>query len=422
MSDTTEAPDLSSVPPEVAAQMLFGFDLFSEEFRSDPYPHYESIREAEGYHLSPLGIWVFARHEDCDALLHSSSTSSDQRRSDIYQLFMEQATPAQRAAEEGRSRPFLFLDPPDHTRLRGLVSKAFTPRTVNSLKDRIVEITRSVLEEAKTSGKLEVIEELAYPMPVTIISEMLGVPSEDFEVFKGWSKELARSLDPDIALPDEVIREREKAATAFRAYFSDLIDQRRADPKEDLLSALIQAEDEGDKLTHEELLTTCVLLLIAGHETTVSLIGNGILALVQHPEQFKKLKSDPSLARSAVEEVLRYDPPVQLTGRVTLEDVDVDGSTVPKGAQTLLLLGAANRDPRVFEDPDTFDISRGGSSHLSFGAGIHFCLGAPLARLEARVVFEELAQSFEEVGLGGELAYRENIVLRGLSTLPVSLS
>jgi hypothetical protein len=422
MSEATQAPDLSAIPPEVAAQMVFGFDIFSPGFREDPYSAYEQIREAEGFHLSPVGIWVFARHEECSSILHSSSFSSDQRNSDIYKSFMEQASDTARRVDAERQRVFLFLDPPDHTRLRGLVSKAFTPRTVNDLKSRIEEIVKAVISDAKSKGGMDVIEDLAYPLPVTIISEMLGVPPEDFDTFKGWSGELARSLDPDIAVPDDVIRKREGSAQAFRAYFSDLIEDHRKTPKDDLLSALIAAEDQGDKLTHDELLSTCVLLLIAGHETTVSLIGNGFLAMANHPDQFEALTSDPSKSRAAVEEVLRYDPPVQLTGRVALEDVQVGDSSIPSGSQTLLLLGAANRDPRVYEDPDSFDIGRGATAHLSFGAGIHFCLGAPLARLEARIAFEELAKSCTGIELDGKPAYRKNIVLRGLSELPITLS
>ncbi len=252
---------------------------------------------------------------------------------------------------------------------------------------------------------------------------MLGVPAEDHETFKEWSRELARSLDPEEFLPQAVIERRQHAVESFGEYFAGLVEERRAHPRDDLLSALIAAEEAGDKLSGLELLATCILLLVAGHETTVNLIGNGTLALLRHLDQLALLQDDPSLARSAVEEILRYDPPVQFTGRVALEDIALGDVVIPKGQQAIILLASANRDPDVFADPDRLDITRAENRHLSFGHGIHYCVGAPLARVEAEIALSTLVQRFPGIRLLTEApAYKENIVLRGLAALPVGLS
>jgi len=256
---------------------------------------------------------------------------------------------------------------------------------------------------------------------VRVITEMLGVPIEDHDTFKGWSRELAGALDPDFATPDAVAERRERAASAFVEYFQALIAERRRAPRDDLLSALITAEDEGNKLTEKELLSTLILLLVAGHETTVNLISNGVLAFCRYPDQLARVRSDPSLARTAVEEVLRYDPPVQFTARVALEDMDVSGTTIEKGAQAILLLAAANRDPEQFDKPDTFDVGRRDNHHLAFGLGAHFCLGAPLARVEGQVALAAIARGVSDLALAVDAPeYKDNIVLRGLASLPVT--
>ena len=273
---------------------------------------------------------------------------------------------------------------------------------------------------------MEVIGDLAYPLPVQIISEMLGVPHEDHETFKGWSRELARSLDPDFATPIEELQQRRDAALAFADYFRGLIAERRAHPRDDLLSALVAVEERGDTLTEEELLATLTLLLVAGHETTVNLIGNGTLALLGNRDQLERLRDDPSLAKNTVEEVLRYDPPVQMTVRNALEEVEIAGATVDRGQETVILLGAANRDPDQFAEPERFDVARPDANrHLAFSSGHHFCLGAPLARLEGQIALNTLVQRTGERQLEMQLVddspvYKENIVLRGLAALPIS--
>jgi cytochrome P450 len=396
------------------------FNPLDPNFRIDPYSVYARLRAEAPIYRPPFGGVVLSRYADCVAVLRDPRSSSDFRNSDEFKRFVEANGPEQAAGLVGETRPFLFLDPPDHTRLRGLVNKAFTPKTVEGLRQRIQEIVNDLLDAVATAGEMEVIEDFAHPLPVRVICEMLGVPVEDHETFKQWSRELARSLDPEDFLPPAVIERRQKAIESFTQYFAQLIEKRRQDPRDDLISALIAAEEAGDKLSEAELLATCILLLVAGHETTVNLIGNGTLALLRNLDQLALLRDDPLLARNAVEEVLRYDPPVQFTGRVATDDVQVEGVTIPKGQQAVILLASANRDPDVFEDPDTLDITRTDNRHLSFGGGHHYCVGAPLARLEGEIALGTLVQRFDGLHLLTlEPHYKENIVLRGLAALPV---
>ncbi|MEX0785548.1 MAG: cytochrome P450 [Dehalococcoidia bacterium] len=395
------------------------FNPFDPAFRVDPYSVYARLRAEEPVHESPIGALVFSRYAHCQAILKDPRASSESRNSDNYKQAVEQGTidPAPQEIPE----PFLFRDPPDHTRLRSLVSKAFTPKSVEGLRPAVQQKVDELLDAIAEKGEMETVEDLAYPLPVFVICELLGVPAEDQATFRVWSKQAARSLDPVEVLSPEVQAEREKMFDEFVAYFRTLIEERRKTPSDDILSALIAAEERGDKLTSEELISTCLLLLIAGHETTVNLISNGVLALLRHPDQLARLEADPSLAGGAVEEVLRYDPPVQMTIRTALDDIDVAGATIKKGQQSVLLLASANRDAERFPDPDRFDITRTDASHnLSFGYGIHACLGAPLARLEGVEVFQKLVQRLHGMELRTDvLQYKENIVLRGLEALAV---
>jgi cytochrome P450 len=319
--------------------------------------------------------------------------------------------------------PFLFRDPPDHTRLRGLVQKAFTPRVVEGLRPRLEEICDGLLDAAFERGEVDLVADYAYPLPVQIIVEMLGVPAEDHEQFRVWSHALARGLDPDFLLPPEAVQQRLGAILSFVQYFASLIEERRQKPGDDLLTRLIQTEEQGDVLTQAELLSTCILLLVAGHETTVNLISGGALTLMERPDQLALVRDDPGVIRSGVEEMLRFVCPVQLTGRVALEDMDIAGAHVAKGDFSMLLIGSANRDPDAFDDPETFDVTRTDNPHLGFGFGIHHCLGAPLARLEAQIALPALLRRARRLErISDELTYKENIVLRGLETLPVRLS
>ncbi len=399
------------------------FNPLDPAFRIDPYSVYRRLREEAPVHQGPFGAWVFSRYADCVAILKDPRLSSDGRNSEAFENAVEQGLfdPDQNLVNGAQS--FLFLDPPDHTRLRGLVSKAFTPRVVEALRPRIQEWVDELLDAVAEKGSLEVIEDLAYPLPVNVICELLGVPPEDHVKFRDWSREAARSLDPVEALPPEVVEARQRVGDQFAEYFLSLIQKRRGSPGDDLLSALIAAEEEGDTLSEDELLATAILLLIAGHETTVNLIGNGTLALLRHPDQLQRLADDPSLAKSAVEELLRYDPPVQMTGRTALEDMEIAGATIRKGQQAIVLLGSANRDPEQFPDPERVDISRADNRHIAFGFGIHFCLGAPLARVEGEIVLGTLVRRFSGLKLlAKEPEYKENIILRGLQSLPVGFS
>ncbi|MCH8813625.1 MAG: cytochrome P450 [Chloroflexi bacterium] len=388
------------------------FNPFDPKFRANPYPTYKRLLEEAPVFQSPLGV-VLSRHRDCESVLRNHRKwSSDLRNAtdsgfepnlDLFDL----------------DRPFLFLDPPDHTRLRSLVSRAFTPRVVEELRARVQVIVDDLLNAVSEQGIMEVIDDFAHPLPVIVISEMLGVPSQSHSQFREWSAELAKSLDPELAAQPEAVERQRRAIALFDDLFKELIAERRDKPKGDLLSALVQAEEEGDKLTEGELLSTCRLILIAGHETTVNLIGNGVLQLLRHPDELQKLRDDPSLAGSAVEEILRYDPPVQLTGRIALEDMEFDGVAVPKGHGVTCLIGAANRDPERFPDPETFDITRGDDRHLSFGFGIHFCIGAPLARVEGQVALATFVRRLKSPELLTKSPKYKNFVLRGLESLSV---
>jgi cytochrome P450 len=377
--------------------------------RADPYPLLHQLREA-----SPLAgmdgmLTVAARHRDLAALLRHPNASSERSRAAL-------AAPGLPTG----ALSFLSLDPPDHTRLRRLVSSAFTPRVVAALRPRITEVVDALFARVAGQGRMDVIADLAYPLPVQIISELLGVPTDDHEQFRVWSALLARSLDPQLADPDpQRLVAAEGARTEFDRYFSGLIAQRRAHPREDLLSLLVHAESAGDKLTEQELLSTCVLLLVAGHETTTNLIANAILALLRHPDQLQALRARPDLVDGCTEETLRYDPPVQLTTRVARGPLPVGDLEVPDGGIVLMLIAAANRDPDVFDEPDRFDITRKPGGHLAFAAGIHFCLGAGLARLESAVALDAFAQRIRAPRLVEPVGYKENFNLRGPARLDV---
>ena len=401
------------------AELLY--NPLDPSFRADPYPAYARLREQDPVHETPAGAFVLSRYADCVALLKDPRASSDPAHSDTYRRARERG--ALRADEAlGRAPPFLLKDPPDHTRLRGLVSKAFTPKVVQSHRPRIEALVAGLLDRVAERGSADIIADVAYPLPVTVICELLGVPPADHETFKQWSGDLARAADPEATLSPEAIQARKHAGNAFSEYFRSLVVERRKRPCDDLLSALIAAEEAGDTLSEEELISNCIFLLAAGHETTANLIGNGTLALLRNPEQLEKLRADPSLARSAVEEFLRYDAPVQIAGRIARDDIEIGGRVVPMGRQIAVLLASANRDAERFHDPDELDIARTDNHHLAFGHGIHFCLGAPLARLEGEVYFQALVRRFDRLALAQDaLEYKPNIVNRGLKALPIVL-
>ena len=389
------------------------YNPLSAGMAQDPYPFYAALRARGQVHRSRLlNAWMFTRHGDVDAIMRDHRRfGSDPRQGTLSPRQMAMLPPPDEFT-------MLFLDPPDHTRLRALVNKAFTPRAVNALEPQIRGIMGGLLDDIGDPGGLDLMPAVAQPLPVIVIAEMLGVPPQDREQFKTWSAQRARLLEPTIGR-----REREAGAAAsraFDAYFRKIIEARRADPRDDILSALVQAEDEGERLTERETLNMLRLLLIAGNETTTNLIGNGVLALLRSPDQLRRLRDDPALIPSAVEELLRFDSPVQTDFRRVLEDCEVNGFPVRKRDNVVLLIGAANRDPDAFDDPDRLDVGRDQGPHLSFGRGIHHCLGAPLARLEGRIALEMLLERFAEIGLATyRPRFRRTIVLRGLESLPI---
>jgi pimeloyl-[acyl-carrier protein] synthase len=392
----------------------FQFNPMDPEFLADPYPVYHRLRAEDPVHHSPLGFWVLTRYEDVVAALRDPRLAKEAIASFVAARFG--------APVPAMGLSMLDRDPPDHTRLRGLVSKAFTPRVVEGLRPRIQEIVDGLLDGVKARGSMDLIEEFAYPIPVAVICEMLGVPIEDHERFRGWSLDIARGLDLLWLGPDSDVGRRSVAARhALGDYFRGLIAQRRAAPRSDLLSGLIAAEEAGDKLNENELLATCILLLIAGHETTVNLIGNGMLALLRHRDQLERLQREPGLVASAVEELLRFDGPVQRTARIPSEDVTFGGHTIAKGEMVMPFIGAADRDPTQFPEPDRLDIGRTDNRHIAFGWGIHFCLGAPLARIEGQIAINTLLRRLPKVSLATTLPeYRQSLTLRGLKALPVT--
>jgi cytochrome P450 len=312
----------------------------------------------------------------------------------------------------------MFLDPPDHTRLRSLVSQAFTPRMVESLRPRIQSLVDELLDVVVGTGEMDVLADLAYPLPTVVICELLGVPPEDREKFKGWSADASRLLDGYLDKP--ALDKGMVAGMYLFQYFTDLVEARRAEPRNDLIRALLAAETAGDKLTHAELLSTATLLFVAGFETTMNLLGNGTLALLRHPDQLARMRDDPSLVRSGVEELLRYDGPVHVTARIATQDVQIGDEIVRAGEQAVAILGAANRDPDQFPDPDRLDVGRTPNRHLAFGGGPHFCLGAALARMEGQIAFETMLRRLPDLELATEHpTYRDHYVIRGLDELRV---
>ena len=384
------------------------FDWTSQEFLRDPYPHYRRLREERPIHFNEgRGSWVLTRYNDMAEVLR-----------DHERFSAERTGPANYSTDE-MPRSMLASDPPHHTRLRTLVNKAFTARTVERLRQRIQQIVDGLLDDVADRGEMELIRDFAYPLPITVIAEMLGVPASDRDFFRDASSKIAVALGPitDPAVALAALEGRNQLI----GYFNDLVPKRKGDPRDDLISAMLAAEEAGDFLSHGELLAMLLLLLVAGHETTVNLIGNGMLALLRNPDQLERLRDDESIERSAIEELLRYDSPVQFTGRLVMQDVEIAGQPIKAGVGISTILAAANRDPEVFTDPDTLDLGRDPCAHLSFSAGIHFCLGAQLARLEGQIALATIVRRFPKIAMATqELEWRPAPILRGLVALPVS--
>jgi cytochrome P450 len=400
------------------------FDPFEPGFFDDPYSHYAQLREHDPVHFSPLGVWVLFRYDDCFSLLRNPHTSvdftreSDQPAGRRARLEMADEHFADRPLREPRD--LLVLDPPDHTRLRRLVSKVFTPKRVEGLRPTVQRLVDDLLADVAPSGSIELISDLAFPLPFTVISEMLGMPDADRDQLRSWSHTLVKLLDP-ILSPDEMAAAFDAADQMF-GHLDEVIAWKRQHLADDLLSALITAEDDGDVLSHEELIDQVNLLFVAGHETTVNLIGNGALALLRHRDQLELWRDDPSLDANAVDELLRFDSPVQFSRRITIDEMTIGDQVIEPGRFVMTCLGSANHDRDQFgPDADRLDLRRATAPrHLSFGSGIHHCLGAALARLEGQVALGTLIRRFDNLEQTVDAPrWNGRIVLRGLDELPL---
>jgi len=395
-------------------------NIVSPQFKANPFPFLADLRTSQPVYRTALPdktpVWLITRYEDVAALLKDERFLKNRRAALTSEQLrkMPWVPPMFRPLE----RNMLDLDVPDHTRLRALVHKAFTPSLIGQMRDRIQTLADELLGRVKWKGEIDLINDYALPLPMTIIMEILGVPTGDHHKFHRWSKAVVSLSSPNATL--RVV----PSVWMFIRYLRRFFDRRRRDPQNDLASALIQAEEAGDKLTEDELLAMVFLLLIAGHETTVNLIGTGMLALLEHPDQMTRLRRDPAIIKTAVEELLRYASPVFMsTERYAREDLNIQGVTIPRGGMTLGVIGSANRDESVFENPDELDITREPNKHLSFGQGIHFCLGAPLARLEAQIAVTALLRGLPDLHLSvaaDSLRWRPSMILRGLEALPAS--
>ncbi|HEX4867894.1 MAG TPA: cytochrome P450 [Acidimicrobiales bacterium] len=399
--------DQSTTTPRPAAPRLV-----PPEQWADPHPHYHRMRaDTPVLYVPELDEYVLTRFADCEQVLRDPTTSSDPTKRNIRPPFLQLGDAVERPPS------MLFTDPPDHTRLRRLVSKAFTPRTVERLRPHVAELIDEMLDAVDPSG-FDLLEAVGFPLPVTVICELLGVPAEDQHRFGPWSSDASRMLDGD--LDQTTIQRGIVAFMELVSYLTASFEERRAAPRDDLLSALLAAEEQGDRLSEEELRSTVVLLFVAGHETTTNLIGNGTAALLRHRDQWDRLVANPMLAAGAVEEALRWDGPVHVTARTATVPMEVGGVAVEPGQGLLTLIAAANRDPARFPEPDRLDITRTDNHHLAFSQGIHYCLGAALARLEGQEVFRALSQRFPRLELAEEPVHRDHVVLRGYQTVRVA--
>ena len=384
---------------------------------ADPYPLLRELRETSPVHKTGLSdFWILTRFEDCRAALRDSRLGSPEPGEEAPSLLA-----SSRARRPDGPRSLLFLNPPDHTRIRSLVSRAFTPRRVERLRPAVEAMTEELLDPVAEAGECDLIDALAFPLPANVISELVGIPAADRDWLRPLVSDLAATLEPN-RQPGEAERAAVSGAK-MSEYLDNLIECRRAAPAEDLLSGLIAASDGEDRLTQQEVAVTVSLIYAAGFETTMNLIGNMVHTLMRHPDQLARLRADRSLVPSAVEEVLRFEPPVQIDGRYVRADTEIGGHAIPKGHGLLTLLGAANRDPAVVDDPDRFDVGRGEVPMLSFGSGIHYCLGAALARLEGQVVLQALLDRFGTwTPLDDNPPWKRRLTLRGLASLPVAFS
>ena len=402
------------------------YDLNSAEFLHNPYPVYDQLRANDPVHWSAEnGYWIITRYADIVAQVQNQQLSSNRIGAHAGRMPVE-AKEHFRPLFAAVGSWMLMIDPPDHTRLRGLVSKAFTPGVVENMRGLVQNLINDMLASVTQRGRMDLMTELANPLPAMVIAEMLGVPATDQQQFKAWSDDIAHGLAgiDSARNKEELFSLYDLAQTSFLAlasYFRDKVVELRKQPRENLLSALIRAEDQGDRLTEDELLANCVLLMLAGHETTTNLIGNGVLALLRHPDQKERLARNPETIVAAVEELLRYDSPVQKMARIALTEINIAGKQIKQGDLVCFSFGAANRDPEQFVAPAQLDIERKPNRHLAFGHGLHYCVGAALARLEGQIAINTIISRLPVLRLETEdLEWHRNFTLRGLKSLPVA--
>jgi cytochrome P450 len=414
-----------ATPPPAPAAPPFSNPLANPALLANPYPFYAMLRQANPVFRVPIpvetgaGVWLLTRHADVEVALKDRRFSVDRMRADVVRLYPDRL-PRAFLGGPGGLRTLLVMDAPDHTRVRGLVSKAFTPRRVAGLAGAIRRLVAELLDEALARGRFDLIHDLAEPLPAIVIAELLGVPPSEHRQFRAWSSALIDALPQAVAGGGADV---DAKAEPIITYLRGAIAERRGAPRDDLISAMIEAQEERDALTDQELLSLSFLLLLAGHETTTNLIGNGALALLRSPAELERLRGSPSLLPNAIEELLRYDSPVQATARVAVEEVELGGQRLAPGALVVCGIGAANRDPAVHPEPDRLDVARADIRHLSFGLGAHFCMGAALARLEGEIAFGALLERCPALRLASSdpPVHRANFVLRGLRSLPVAV-
>ncbi|OKJ73890.1 cytochrome P450 [Streptomyces sp. CB02460] len=397
------------------------FDPWSAAFVADPYPAYAELRATgRAHYFETTDQWLVPHYADVSALLRDRRLGRTYLHRFTHEEFGRTPPPPEHEPFETlNGQGLLDLEPPDHTRIRRLVSKAFTPRTVEQLVPTVQRLAAGLVDDFVEQGGGDLLAAVAEPLPVAVIAEMLGIPESDRVPLRPWSAAICGMFELNPS--EDTARAAVRASLEFSAYLRELIAERRARPGTDLISALVAAHDEGERLTEQEMVSTCVLLLNAGHEATVNTTVNGWWTLLRHPEQLAALRADHGLLPTALEELMRYDTPLQMFERWVLDDIEIDGTVIPRGSEVALLFGSANRDPARFEAPDTLDLARRENPHITFGAGIHFCLGAPLARVELAASFGELLRKAPGLRLASEPEWNPGYVIRGLKELPVEV-
>ena len=395
------------------------FQLLDPAVLANPYPLYERLRTEAPVHWDPyLHAWVVTRYADVITVLHHFSANRTPSPEQFAAMGLAELGPLAQVMV----KQMLFMDAPDHTRLRGLASTAFTPARVEALRSHIKEILNNLLEPLLRAGQMDVIADLAAPLPAIVTAEMMGLPIADANQLKDWSADFAEVLGNFQHNPDRASRTL-KCVEEMTSYFRDAVQKMRTDPREGLINALLTAEIDGDRLTEEEIIANCIVTMVGGQETTTNLIGNGVLTLLRNPDQLERLRNDLTLIPSAVEELLRFESPSQHTARICREDTELGGKLIRKGQAVIAVMGAGNRDPERFPDPDKLDLGRTDNRHLAFGWASHFCFGAPLARIEGQLVFEALVRRTENMGLApSPIVWRDNLGLRGLNSLWVTFA